>query len=106
MRALGRIAVDRADVLRVAQRALDGSGADGDLDAGAVLPSLLAALAGRDGDLKLRAAGRRFPRRTVEHRAAQLSDQLILREARAMLVIEHLAYLAQQRERLCRDLES
>src|ERR1041384_2315354 len=70
IRALGRGRVDRSDVLRVAHRTLNGRSVDRDLRASAVLPALPAALAHRDRDLELRAAGRLRLRSAVEHRIA------------------------------------
>src|SRR5213078_1904350 len=58
IRPLGRRTVDRSEVLRVAHRAVDRRRVDRDLRAGAFLPALPAALAHRQGDLELRAAGR------------------------------------------------
>src|SRR3954470_10236488 len=56
MRALGDIAVDRSDVLRVAKCALHGGAIDRDLRTGAILPASAAPLAQRHGDLELRAS--------------------------------------------------
>jgi hypothetical protein len=70
VRALRRSTVDGADVLRIAGRAVDRGGADRDLGASTVLPTLTAALAHGHDDLKLRAAGGLGHRSAVEHRAA------------------------------------
>ena len=75
-RALGRVAVERADVLRVAFGALDRGRADRHGHAGAVLPALLAARrtgssrsgSARDRSRRARPA-RRAPRRTARRRA-------------------------------------
>src|SRR5213078_1108979 len=53
IRPLGRGAIDRADVLRVAHRAVDGRRLDRDLHAAAFLPALPAALAHGHRDLEL-----------------------------------------------------
>src|SRR4051794_19776759 len=69
--ALGAIAVERADALRVAAGALDRCDVDGDRGSAALLPTLPAALAHRDGDLELCAPGRLIGRCAVEHRVAE-----------------------------------
>src|SRR4051812_12390128 len=96
IRPLRLIAVDRSDVLSIAQRAVDRGRVDRDPRTRAVLPALAAALAYRDRDLEFRAAGGLGPRRTIEHRAAQRGDEPIVRQVGAVLVVEHGAGLPQQ----------
>ena len=78
MRARRGIAVERSEVLGIAQGALDRRGADCELRAGTVLPALPATLADGHGDLEHRAAGRLSRGRAVEHRAAQRRDECII----------------------------
>src|SRR5688572_13993865 len=84
MRPLRRLAVDRANMLRVAQHALDSGGTDRDLRTRAVLPALLAALTHRDGDLELRAARGLVRSCALQHRTTHLGDQLVLGQAGAV----------------------
>ena len=106
-RALRHVAVDRADVLGIAARAVERGRVDRDRRAGGLLRRSIAARAHRHGDLELRAAGRFGARvgRAVEHRVAQRRDQLIVVEERTVLAGERGADLAQAREDLGAELE-
>src|SRR5262245_41735250 len=78
--AFGGSAVERADVLGIAQRAIDRGGIDRDLCTGALLPAALAATAHGDRDLEARTAGELVRGWAVEHCAAQFGDQRVVVE--------------------------
>src|SRR4051794_744656 len=77
VRSLGAGAVERADVLGIAQRTVDRTGVDSDLRARAFLPSALAGRTHGDGDLELRTAGELGRHRAVEDRPAQPRDEAV-----------------------------
>jgi hypothetical protein len=95
VRPLRRRAIDRPNVLRIAQRALHRRVFDDDLCPGAFLPALVAALAHGHGDLEFRSPGRLSARRAIEHGTTQRCDKRILGQIRPVLVVEHDARLAQ-----------
>src|SRR3954468_2114050 len=105
MRTLGHRAVDRPDMLSVAHRTIDRRGLDRDLRAGPVLPALPAAPTDGHRDLVLRPTGSLRGHRTIENRAAQRLHERVVGQVRSVLAIEHRPRLAQQGERLGRELE-
>ena len=105
VRPIRRRAIDRPDMLRIAQRALHGRILDDDLCTRALLPALAAALAHGHRDLKLRSTSRLSARRAIEDCAAQRHDKRIFGQIRPVLVVEHHARLAQQRVGLGLELE-
>jgi hypothetical protein len=103
---LGCGAVDRSDVLGVAEGALDDAWVDGDLRARAFLPALLTAAAEGEGNLELRAAGGLAGRGTVEDGVAQRGDDGVIGEVLTVLVVEDRAGLAEERVRFGVELEA
>src|ERR1041384_5156256 len=76
--ALGCGAVDRSDVLGVAEAALDDAGVDGDLCTRALLPALLTAAAKGERDLELGTAGGLGGGRAVEDGVAECGDECVI----------------------------
>src|SRR5262249_54560352 len=107
MCTLGRVSVDRPDVLRVAQCLLHRGFVDGDLGAASVLPALLALRAYCHRELEFRAAVLFvLTRRGRERDIAQRGDQLVVVEVTLFLVAKHRAHLAKPRVRIGAELES
>src|SRR5690349_24579483 len=76
--AFGRGAIDRSDVLGIAEPAHDNARVDGDLRAGAFLPALLASAAKRECNLELGAAGGLGGRCAVADGIAQSGDDGVM----------------------------
>ena len=105
-RALGFVDIDRAEVLRVAPRALERLRLDRDLRAAAFLPRLIADLANGQRDGVLRAsAGLAFIAALAECGLAQREHERVVVETAAVFVAHRGARLPQPRERLRRQVE-
>src|SRR5205823_10754338 len=90
-RPLRLVAIDRADVERIATRGLDRRGIDGDLATAAMLPALATLLAHGERDEVLRLARLAGQRPAIEVRAAQRAHQLVVfAEAASLLASEAL----------------
>ena len=90
--------IDRADVLRVAVRLLDGLLVEVDDGTRAVLRSASTFLADRDRDLVQ--AARHAVSGRFECAAAEGVEKCVVVERPPALVLHHLAHLATERERL------
>jgi hypothetical protein len=89
-----RVAIDGADVLRVARRLLDHVRVDGDRYAGALLRARLAHRTYGQRDLVLGSASGLARRCPIDHRPAQPCDQPIVIEVFVALLAHELVCLA------------